>query len=148
MKRTSLILALVVCALACGTDILPKNEAISHEKNPAFSINFPTADWKLVNQQGTDSYVGYYENGKEKIQFDYGWYSGYADRDKATYYEEAKLKKCGCNATIFKQSMADGRTKLTALIYKPGMQNKTRLFVFDSEDDKKFIGIFKTHVFK
>lgn len=148
MKHTLLILSSILITLACGTEILPKNEAISHEKNQAFSINFPTADWKLVNQQGFDSYVGYYENGKEKIQFDHGWYSDLTIRGKATYREEVKLKKCGCDGVIAKETLGDGRTMLSALIYKQGKQDRTKLFVFNSEDDEKFIKIFKTLIFK
>ncbi len=148
MKHTLLILSSILITLACGTEILPKNEAISHEKNPAFSINFPSADWKLVNQQGFDSYVGYYENGKDKIYFDHGWYSGAADKEKATYYEEVKLKKCGCDAIIAKETVTGVGVKLSALIFKQGKQDRTQLYVWNPEDDEMFIKIFKTHRFK
>lgn len=148
MKNSSLILPIIFAILACDADILPKTEAISYEKNPAFSINFPTPGWKLVNQQGIDSYVGYYENGKEKIYFDYGWYNSAVDRQKTTYYEEVKLKKCGCKAIIAKETVVGIGTKLSALIFKEDKQNRTRLYVWNPEDDKMFISIFKTHLFK
>jgi hypothetical protein len=41
---------------------------------PTFSVNTPT-DYKLVKQQGIDSYVGLITNGSDTLSFDYGWYS-------------------------------------------------------------------------
>lgn len=148
MKHILIVLSLILTVLGCGTEILPKNEAISHENNKAFSINFPTSDWKLVNQQGIDSYVGYYERGTEKLYFDYGWYGGAANKEKAAYYEEVKLEKCGCNAIIAKETVIGMGTKLSALIFKENQQNRTKLYVWNPEDDQMFIKIFKTHVFK
>lgn len=146
MKHLFVLLLLMVIALGCES-VLPKKEAISHEMNPKFSLNFPASDWKLVNQQGTDSYVGYYTNGKEKIYFDSGWYGASLSRDKSLYYEEVNLKKCDCNAVIAREKTANG-TKLTALFFKQGKLDRTTLYVNNPQDEKMFIKIFKTHLFK
>ena len=144
-----LFLSLIVIVLSCNTEseVLPKNQAEFHEKNPMFIISFPTTDWKLVNQQGIDSYVGYYDNGTEKIYFDYGRYGRILDGSKALYYEEFKLKKCACTAVISKESRTNGIV-LSALIYKQDKPDRTVLYVWNPEDDEKFISIFKTHLFK
>lgn len=146
MKHLFLLLPLMVIALACES-VLPKNEAILHEKNALFSLNFPTSDWRLANKQGIDSYVGYYDNGKERINFEYGQYGHILDRDKSLYFEEIKLKKCGCTAIISKEKTAIG-IKLTAVIAKQGRSDKTTLYVNNPQDEKMLIKIFKTHLFK
>ncbi|MGO3707037.1 MAG: hypothetical protein ACTJGD_06130 [Mesonia hippocampi] len=48
----------------------------------AFSIYIPE-NWKKIEYNGMDSYVGGITNGKDSLTFDYGWYSyNFSDEDR------------------------------------------------------------------
>lgn len=50
------------------------NENLNTIKIGEFTFQFPN-DFKLINEQGIDSYNGKVSNGKIRFQFDYGYYS-------------------------------------------------------------------------
>ncbi|RFS15007.1 hypothetical protein [Emticicia sp. C21] len=149
MKNTVLLLVLL-SALACkkpGEYVEPDWNKMFPIESRTFSLRFPTQDWKLVNQQGTDSYVGYFERGADKIYFDYGWYNGTINKDsnpKPLYYEETKID--GHKALIAKQP--DGNDiLLRAIIYQDSMTS-TALSILNPSNEQEIISIFKTHRFK
>lgn len=48
------------------------NENLNTIKIGEFTFQFPN-DFKLINEQGIDSYNGKVSNGKIRFQFDYGY---------------------------------------------------------------------------
>ena len=63
-------LFLLFTIVACNKPaeyIDPEWDKLFPIENQAFSLRFPTQDWKLVPLQGIDSYVGYFERGSDKI---------------------------------------------------------------------------------
>ncbi|RYU93385.1 hypothetical protein [Emticicia agri] len=106
MKAITFLLLLFAIA-ACNKPaeyIDPEWDKLFPIENPAFSLRFPTQDWKLVPLQGIDSYVGYFERGSDKIYFDHGWYNGDINKDgnpKPLSYEETSIN--GKRAVIAKE---------------------------------------------
>lgn len=142
-----LLLAIAACKKP-SESIDPDWDKMFLIENQSFSLRFPTQDWKLVNQQGVDSYVGYYERGADKIYFDHGWYNGDIDKNsnpKPLYYEETKID--GNKAVIAKQQ-ADNGIMLRALIYHKDKRNTTGFYILNPADEQEIIRIFKTHRFK
>ena len=138
------ILLILFAILSCNKD---------HEISPA-NINdkfeLPAASgWVLINEQGIDTYVGYYKKGKYEIHFDFGFMSfGDIDNIKDThdllYYEELTIN--GDRAKIIKSSTGTG-TVLSAFIDKGDGKNKNRLYTFNTSDPV-FMEIVKSHKFK
>lgn len=149
MKNITFLL-LLVSALACKKPaeyVEPDWDKLFLIENKSFSLRFPTQDWKLVNQQGTDSYVGYFERGKDKIYFDHGWYNGTINKDsnpKPLYYEETTIE--GHKAVIAKEKQDNG-VLLRAIIYQDNMTS-TALSILNPGNEQEIIRIFKTHRFK
>ena len=149
MKNILISFFFLLTLVACNKSVDPQAEAHPFlYENKSFSLRFPTQDWKLVPLQGTDSYVGYYENGMDKIYFDYGWYSGNIDKNKTPKplsYEETTID--GCKAVIAKEQDEAG-VLLRAIIYHKDKMNSTGLSILNPSNEQKIIRIFKTHQFK
>jgi hypothetical protein len=149
MKNT-LFLLLLLSVMACKKSdnyVDPDWDKMFAIENESFSLRFPTQDWKLVPLQGIDSYVGYFERGKDKIYFDYGWYNGKINKDsnpKPLYYEETTID--GHKAVIAKEQDANG-ILLRAIIYQDNMTS-TALSILNPGNEQEIIRIFKTHRFK
>ena len=150
MKKLISFLALLTL-LACNKSVEPKDpewDKMFPIENQSFSLRFPTQDWKLVPLQGTDSYVGYFERGQDKIYFDHGWYNGNIDKNKnpkPLYYEETTIN--GSRAVIAKEQEDSGIT-LRAIIYHEDKRNSTALYSHDPGNEQEIIRIFRTHQFK
>lgn len=148
MKKAIFLLLIIAFAGACNKGDEPDLSKMFLYENRAFSLHFPTQDWKLVPLQGTDSYVGYYGKDNEKIYFDYGWYNGIIDKNaspKPLYYEETSIN--GNRAVIAKQQESTG-VLLRVIIYNKDEMNSTALSILNPTDEKEIIRIFKTHQFK
>jgi len=151
MKTLSLFICVLVL-LSCNKEKtgveLQEEDFKFKAENIAFSLAFPTDNWKITNLRGTDSYVGCYDNGVDSMFFDYGMYNGRIDKSRYTnplYIEETTIDNC--KALIVKEKNGN-QTILSALIYKKNNIQSTALFVRNPKDDQKYIKIFKTHQFK
>lgn len=140
--QASLILATLILT-ACTKETAAPNE------NHKFELSC-AKDWTLVNQQGNDSYVGYYQKWADRINFDFGFLAFQSvDSIKQTpqmlYFETTVIN--GSDAKIFKEVRSDG-IRLSAFIDKRDGKHKTWLYTYNPKDDRKFISIFKSHKFK
>lgn len=149
MKNIVFLLVLL-STLACKKPdeyVEPDWDKMFPIESRSFSLHFPTQDWKLVNLQGTDSYVGYFERGADRIYFDHGWYNGDINKDnnpKPLYYEETTID--GHRAVIAKEKQDNG-VLLRAIIYQDSMTS-TALSILNPSNEQEIIRIFKTHRFK
>ncbi len=149
--KNVVFLILLLSVLACKKPaeyVDPDWDKLFLIESRSFSLRFPTQDWKLVNLQGTDSYVGYFERGADKIYFDHGWYNGDINKDsnpKPLYYEETTID--GNKAVIAKQQEENG-VLLRAIIYHKDKMNSTALYITKPGNEQEIIRIFKTHRFK
>ncbi|MBA4853815.1 hypothetical protein [Emticicia sp. BO119] len=147
----NVIFLFLLLAVACHKGVEPKDpdwEKMFLIENQSFSLRFPTQDWKLVQLQGTDSYVGYFERGEDKIYFDHGWYNGDISKNsnpKPLYYEETTID--GNKAVIAKQKEDNG-VLLRAIIYHRDKMNSTAFYITNPGNEQEIIRIFRTHQFK
>ncbi|RIJ49945.1 hypothetical protein D1614_04170 [Maribellus luteus] len=144
MKAFTLLLIILVF-VACNKD----KENVPTYTNDKFELT-AAADWTLVNEQGIDTYVGYYQKEDYKIEFDFGYLAyGNIDSIKNTpdllLFEELLID--GNKAKIVKENRPDG-TRLSAYIDKGDEVNKNRLYTFNTSNDQLFIDIVKSHKFK
>ena len=107
-------------------------------------------DWILVNEQGIDTYVGFYLKDGYKINFDYGFLAfrsieDYEESDEYLYYEELLIDSC--QAVIIKEQRSDG-IRLSAYIDKGDNKNRNRLYTFNTSDDALFKKVVKSYQFK
>jgi hypothetical protein len=149
MKNIAFLFLLLL--VACNKSVEPRDpewDKMFPIENLSFSLRFPTQDWKFVPQLGTDSYVGYFERGTDKIYFDHGWYNGDIDKNKSPkplYYEETKIN--GSRAIIAKEQEDNG-ILLRAIVYHEDKRNSTSLAILNPSNDQEIIRIFRTHQFK
>lgn len=148
-KLTFLVILLLVGACKKPAEYIdPDLDKMFLYENRSFSLRFPTQEWKLIPMQGTDSYVGIYERGNDKIYFDYGWYNGKIDKNqnpKPVYYEETTIN--GSKAVIAKVK-DDAGELLRAIIYHEDKMNSTALSILNPTNEQEIIRIFRTHQFK
>ena len=143
-----MVLSLVACRESVNPD--PDTSSMFPVENRSFVLYFPTDDWKLVNLQGIDSYVGYFERGGEKISFDYGWYNVIVHKDKnpdLLSYQETTIN--GKSAVIAKEKTSTGFV-ISAIIRK-GEEDRytsTKLYCENPKNEQEIIKIFRTHQFK
>jgi hypothetical protein len=108
-------------------------------------------DWKLVNEQGTDSYVGYYFKAHDTIRFDCGWYGfGTLDEIKAEpntfHFEEIEIDHC---PSKIKGSLVGKNRWWYAFIQKQNdSMTKNVLYIKNPSNESEIIKIFKSHRFK
>lgn len=148
--KNAIFLFLLMFTAGCKEKVEPRDpewDKMFPIENQSFSLRFPTQGWQLVPLQGTDSYVGYFERGTDRIYFDYGWYNGDINKNsnpKPLYYEETKIN--GRKAVIAKEQDNNGII-LRTIIYKDEM-NSTALSILNPINEQEIIRIFKTHQFK
>ncbi len=82
-----------------------------------FTFQFPQ-DFKLIKEQGIDSYVGKLSNGKIDFQFDYGYYSNSFDKSITEYIGQDvwKLNALGQYGLLPSGTELSGIAKETVLI--------------------------------
>ena len=144
MKAFTLFLIILVF-VSCNKD----EENVPTYTNDKFELT-AASDWTLVNGQGIDTYVGYYQKEDYKIEFDFGNLAyGNIDSIKNTpdllLFEELLID--GNTAKIVKENRTDG-TRLSVYIDKGDGVNKNRLYTFNTSNDQLFIDIVKSHKFK
>lgn len=116
--------------------------------NEQFSLDL-WSDWELEIQQGIDTYVGFFTNGHEKIEYDYGTFVGgnfdaVIGDPGVLYVEETMIDSFP--AKIVKTQYA-AESILELLIDKGDGYNKAVVYVRDSKHDERYIAIFKTFHF-
>lgn len=147
MKTSTLLLTIFAC-VSCN-----KSEEIllslPNPTNDKFELTAASA-WTLVNEQGIDTYVGYYYKEDYKIYFDfgilaYGSIDSIENSPDLLYYEELVID--GNEAKITKEER-DGRTILFAYIDKGDGIDLNKLSTFNTSNDQLFFKIIKSHKFK
>lgn len=144
-------LKIVLCMLGfCTTLLIAGCEKIEPLtiSNKEFSLDL-WSDWELKEEQGIDTYVGYYTNGHEKIGFDYGTFVGgnfnaVMGDPGILYFEETTID--GFPAKIVK-SEYDEESMLELLIDLGDGFKRVVVYVLNSQNDEKYIAIFKTFRF-
>ena len=108
-------------------------------------------DWKLVNEEGIDSYVGYYFKMSDTIRFDFGPY-GFETIDDVKvqpntfYMEEIEINNCPGKIVGYQ---IEGNRWWYAYIQNPngsGMNNV--LYIKNPLIKSEIIKVFKSHRFK
>lgn len=116
--------------------------------NEEFSLDL-WSGWTFQTRIGYDSYVGLFTNGYQEIEIDYGMYGFqniYAIQETAetVYFEETTVD--GFPAKIRKNNSSEG-TILSFYIDKGNGYDMCILRVRNSENDERYIAIFKTFHF-
>ncbi len=116
--------------------------------NKEFSLDL-WSDWGLKEEQGIDTYIGYYTNGHEKIGFDYGYFAGgnfnaVSGGPGVLYFEETIIDSFP--AKIVKTEYNED-TILELLIDRGDEYSRAVVSVQNSKNDEKYIAIFKTFHF-
>ncbi len=112
----------------------------------AFSIDIPK-DWKKIEYQGIDSYVGGITNGTDSLTFDYGWYS-------YSFNSEDVKKQLFATATIngkialLTKPKEVGNGTIGIYIEKAYKKNRFNLIGENIEDENLIFDIFKSIKFK
>ncbi len=151
MKNVKLLFVFLALA-ACKNSVEPDvdTSAMYPVENNFFVLYFPTNDWKLVNQQGIDSFVGYFERGNEKIYFDYGWYNVNVNKDNnpnLLSYQQTTINNK--SAIIAKEKTSSG--VVLSVVIRKGEEDRytsNKLYIQNPANEKEIIQIFKTHKFK
>lgn len=141
------ILLIAVALASCSKKEEEANPTL--HTNDQFELS-AAADWKLVNGQGIDTYVGYYQKANYRIAFDYGNLAfdnidSIKNTPELIHYEELRID--GNKAKIIKENRSDG-ARLTAFIDKGDGLAKNRLYTFNTSNDQLFIDVVKSHQFK
>jgi len=84
LKNILIVILLGNSFLGCNKRSIQPLQNIVIDAGP-FQVTTPS-DFKLIKEQGIDSFVGKITNGKIEFRFDYGWYS---NRGPLTYYDYA-----------------------------------------------------------
>lgn len=130
MRRTVAYIVIFLTLASCG-DKSNSNYIETEIEIGAFTFQFPQ-DFKLIKEQGIDSYVGKVSNGKIDFQFDYGYYSNSLDKSIAEYLEQDVWK---WNA-LGRYGLLPSGTELS------GIAKETALISCQTEDSIKYINFY------
>ena len=111
-----------------------------------FNIKLPS-DWKKIEFNGIDSYVGGITNGIDSLTFDYGWYSydfEYEDRDKQLFSTDTINGKI----TLLTKPKEIGNGTIGIYIEKAFKKNSFNLIGKDIKNEELILDIFKSIKFK
>ncbi len=111
-----------------------------------FAIELPT-DWKKIEFNGIDSYVGGITNGIDSLTFDYGWYS-------YSLNEENKENQLFATDTIngkiayLTKPKTNGNGTIGIYIEKAFKDNRFNLIGKNIKNEELILNIFKSLKFK
>lgn len=115
-----------------------------------FTLNTPHG-WKLIPEQGIDTYIGRITDERSTIYFDQGYLSfggleNVEEHDLTVFFIKTTIN--GVPAIIHKENRADDSSARTRLsVYLDNGEKQNILYVLDSDNDGFFVSIFKTHRF-
>ena len=138
-----LVLAISIYFLTSSNFEKSNNEKFNFR---AFAIELPT-DWRKIEFNGIDSYVGGITNGIDSLTFDYGWYS-------YSLTEENKKSQLFATDTINGKIAYLTKPKITGngtigiYIEKAFKENRFNLIGKDIENEELILDIFKSIKFK
>jgi hypothetical protein len=130
MRRTVAYIVIFLTMVSCG-DESKSNHIRTEIEIGDFNFQFPQ-DFKLIKEQGIDSYVGKVSNGKIKFQFDYGYYSNSLDKTISEYLGQDVWK---WNA-LGQHGLLPSGTELS------GIAKETVLIGFQTDDSIKYINLY------
>lgn len=127
-----ILIIIVISNYACNNKSIQSLQNTVIDAGP-FEVTAPS-NFKLVKQQGIDSYVGKVTNGKIEFSFDYGWYSNrgpltyydYADKYLFKMHKEEIVSTCGLSDSTYQTIRAN-----------PVILDAKRNSKFPSESDKE-----------
>src|SRR4249919_1713797 len=64
-----------------------------------FKLQTPVG-WKIIKQQGIDSYIGGLTNGRDTLEFDYGWYTQEIGEEDPNLHKFGQVTINGLTASI------------------------------------------------
>jgi len=111
----------------------------------AFKIKTPQG-WKVVKEQGIDSYYGGLTNGKDSLWFDYGMYGVDLSGEDTIAYKFAKdtINGLYSRVTIPKE---DGKGYISVHIPKVSGENQFTIWGKDIKETDTILKIYKSLVF-
>lgn len=112
----------------------------------AFSIYIPE-NWKKIEYNGMDSYVGGITNGKDSLTFDYGWYSynfSDEDREKQLFTTDTVNGKIA----LITKPKESGKGTIGIYIKKAYKKNRFNLIGKNISDEDLVFNIFKSIKFR
>lgn len=112
----------------------------------AFKLTTPQG-WKVLDEQGIDSYFGGLTNGKDSLWFDYGRYSVDLSEEDVYKHRYAKDTVNGFPARIMKPDTA-GKGYISMSIPRVTAQNKFTIWGKNIQETDVILSIYKSLVFK
>jgi hypothetical protein len=106
---------------------------------PSVEVTVPE-NWKKVVKQGIDSEVGELTNGKETLQYDYGWYTYRFDQETAADYHRTTTTLDGHPALLVRPKQK-GKGVIGVLIQVDSL-NRFALLGKDIKNEKQILNIF------
>jgi len=149
LKLISASVLLIVLSSACSSD-----DDFSHLTNLidawTFTVSTPNG-WTLIEDQGTDTYVGRIAGTRDTIYFDQGNLSfrsldDIIEDDQTLFIQ--KLEINNIPSIIHKELRSGDSGEILLSVYLDNNQRKNRLHVFDPKNQGLILQIFMTHQFK
>jgi len=106
-----------------------------------FTIEVP-ANWDSYSKPGIDSKVGGIKNGKNKLEYDYGWYS-YAFKNETTATHTRTSTTIDRRPALIVQPITKGQGVIGVYI-QVDSQNKFSLSGKDIKNEDTVLKIFKS----
>ncbi len=135
-NRMKLFCLLSLLLLSCEREDLSKTMDFEQ-----FTIDVP-ADWKSFTSQGYDSKTGGITNGKDKLTYDYGWYS-YKFKNETTATHTRTTTTVDGKPALIVTPLQKGKGVIGVFI-QVDSQNKFSLFGKNIEDEATVLKIFKS----
>lgn len=150
LKPTRTSIFLILLLFACSSDDDPGS--LTNQIDAAtFTLSTPDG-WILIEDQGTDTYVGRIAGTQDTIYFDQGYLSFRSLDDVIQSDQTLMLKKLEINnvpSTIHKERRdGDPSGEIRLSVYIDDNQRKNRLYVFDPKNERLILQILMTHQFK
>ena len=146
LQLTFLILILLFSCEKNGmSKICEKDEMSKILDFQEFTIEVP-ADWESYSLQGIDSKVGGIKNRKNKLGFDYGWYSDDFKNETSATHKRTLTIIDGKDALIVKP--IEKGNGIIGVFIQVDSQNKFSLAGRDIKNEDTAIKIFESVKFK
>lgn len=150
MRRLLLLALIISFFLSCSSDDT-SIELNNRIETTSFEITTP-GGWRLIEEQGYDSYAGRFEYEEKIIFFDQGYLStgdlsNIQETDQTAYFQSLEID--GVPAIIRKEYFTNSSSTNSVLsVLLDDGERQNRLYVRDSDQDEVYIAIFKTHKFR
>ncbi|PTX18327.1 hypothetical protein C8N40_106126 [Pontibacter mucosus] len=135
-NNLKLVFLLSLLLMSCEKDKLSKT--LNFE---GFTIEVPS-NWESFTSQGYDSKTGGITNGKDKLTYDYGWYSYDFKNETTATHSRISITIDGKPALIVKP--VEKGKGVIGLFIQVDSQNKFSLSGLDIKDEDTVLKIFES----